>query len=45
MAFSPNKPSSAEDLMVFCDGDLDEVVIFLYDADEDGMFYRYEGDW
>lgn len=45
MAFSPEKPSSPEDLMVYCDGEADEIVIFIYDADEDGMFYRYEGEW
>jgi hypothetical protein len=45
MPFSPNKPENTDDLMVFCDPIEDEVVIFMYDAGEEGLFYRHEGEW
>ena len=45
MAFTPDKPENSDDLMVFCDSNEDEIVIFMYDAGEEGLFYRYEGQW
>lgn len=31
--------------MVFCDHIEDMIVIFMYDAGEEGLFYRHEGEW
>lgn len=45
MAFSPNKPDSLDDLMVFCNIEADEIVIFIYDAGNEGLFYRYQKEW
>jgi hypothetical protein len=45
MAFSPNRPENSDDLMVFCDVEEDDIVIFIYDSGEEGLFYRYLGEW
>lgn len=45
MTFSPEKPKNPDDLMVFCDPEADEIVIFMYDAGDEGLFYRYQGQW
>ena len=44
MAFTPEKPEFPEDLFCFCDPDLDEAVILVYESDE-GLFYRDKGQW
>jgi hypothetical protein len=44
MPFTPEKPDNPRDLFVFCDDEIDQAAILMYDSDV-GLFYRDKGKW
>ena len=44
MAFSPEKPERPQDLICYCDPDIDQAITIFYDS-ADGVFYRDKGQW
>lgn len=44
MAFTPDKPENPQDLICYCDTDIDQAAILTYESD-DGFFYRDNFEW
>jgi len=44
MAFTPDKPEFPQDLVCYCDTEINQAAILTYESD-DGLFYRDNFEW